>query len=240
MVILIERNRFIQFCEEFGMKRLLWMVMGLAILIGMSCTKKTEGSDVLKSVQVELKLKGPIYQGIDEGATPATDYTIWIETKDSVFVKTLHITNSVVTVSQYSDLGHLPVWTQNSGTTFASLKQELLPDTIGIPSTFDGITGASPLFSKDTTMTFTATWDLKDKSGNAVASGQYRFCAEAANITKPDAATRATVHPENTAGVFDLARQVVTQAAPATANIVSLKAYPGIGSVAKTSGIVEP
>jgi hypothetical protein len=203
------------------MKRFMTVGFCVTLLFVAMCGR--DFSKTVQSFRIELTLCGPFYKGSGENC--GTDYALWIETGDGRYVKTLKITREAVNVGENSSFGHLPVWAEKAGYTYKKLESDLLPDTMGIPLSLDAITQASPYFFQNDTIPqfFTAEWDLTEENGAPAASRKYRFCAEAANITRAEDES-VTINPESTAGVIDLSRSIMTPAAP-TAHIKSLRAY---------------
>ncbi|MCD6335974.1 MAG: hypothetical protein J7M27_11700, partial [Candidatus Latescibacteria bacterium] len=96
----------------------------------------------------------------------------------------------------------------------------------GIAPSFDAVSGASVYFLGDVTdSTLVFEWDLTDKAGERVSEGEFRFCAEVANITKNEAASYQ-INGETTCGLMDLKEQITTPADP-TEHILALSAEYG-------------
>ncbi len=176
-------------------------VLALAVVM-CSKDKVNKGTDV-KSVRIEIRVNGPVYQGsFYKGYLPPTDCAIWIEDAAHRHVKTVKITAEVVTVGQYSHLNHLPAWMASSGVTFEQLQQETGGQE-GVSPVYDAMTQASPLATADSIKTVSGTWDLKDRTGKKVQPGVYYVLAEAANITKGDDAV-VTIQAEQASSRIDL------------------------------------
>jgi hypothetical protein len=193
----------------------------LALAVVMCSKDKTKTGTDVKSVKIEVRLNGPVYQGtFYTGSLPATDLGIWIEDAwDSVYVKTVKMTQSIVSVSRYSHVEHLPAWKAASGITYEQL-QAATGGEQGVAPMFDAVTQASPLFSGDSVKTVSVTWDLTDKSGAKVQPGVYKVHVEAANITKGDDAV-VTIQAEHTSTYIDLST-ARAQTAPMTAHILGV------------------
>lgn len=215
----------------------------LFVLFLLSCEKEKSKTELnFQGIRIRLTLNGPVYQGtFYSGYLPRTDYAIWIENGNRQYVKTLHITRSVVSVGDYSHVDHLPTWMSKSGITYEKLLEET-GNQPGVAPSFDGLTSASPYFpSEDSTQTFDAEWDFTDANGNTVSQGIYYFCAETANITKNEP-TSYTIQAENTFGSVDLKKEKITPATPTT-HILELTAefIPESEDLAKPfSGITDP
>ena len=171
----------------------------LALAVVMCSKDKTKKGTDVKSVRVEVRLNGPVYQGsFYKGYLPPTDCAIWVEDASHKYVRTLKITAEVVTVGQYSHVNHLPAWAASSGVTFEQLQQET-GGLEGVSPVYDALTQASPLATADSVKTVSGTWNLTDKTGKKVQPGVYYVLAEAANITKGD---DAVVYDSGGAGVL--------------------------------------
>jgi hypothetical protein len=192
----------------------------LALTVLMCSKDKTKNGPDVKSVKIEVRLNGPIYQGtFYKGYLPPTDCAIWIEDAAHQYIKTVKITKEVVSVGQYSHVNHLPTWMASSGVTYEQLQQETGGEE-GVSPAFDALTQASPLFPRDSAKTISGTWDLTDKTGAKVQPGLYYVLAEAANITKDDS-TNVTINPEHTSARIDLSA-AIAETAPATAHILGM------------------
>jgi len=192
----------------------------LALALVMCSKDKTKKGTDVKSVKIEVRLNGPVYQGsFYKGYLPPTDCGIWIEDAAHKYVKTVKITAEVVTVGQYSHVNHLPAWMASSGVTFEQLQQETGGQE-GVSPVFDALTQASPLATADSVKTISGTWDLTDKAGRKVQPGVYYVLAEAANIAKDDPAT-VTINAEHTSASIDLLA-ALAETAPSTAHILGL------------------
>ena len=213
--------------------------ISLALSTLMCSKDRSSMSPKIKSVTVELKLSGPMYQGtFYTGFLPRTDYGIWVVDADQKYVKTLKITTEAVSVGQYQHCDHLPAWMASSGITYAQLQQETGGQE-GVAPSFDAISNASPYFAADSVQIFTCTWDLTDRNGAQVKSGTYLVFAEAANITKSDPVVY-TIDAEHTSARIDLVRGTIESAA-STANIRSLTATFNLNEAApsaKASGTI--
>lgn len=197
--------------------------LSVLILSGTGCEKDkgVKPKPTISSVIVKLRFSGPRYAGtFYTGYLPATDYAVWIEDAGFDYLKTLGISQSVVSVGKYPHLGHLPSWQAKSGITYEDLKAET---ESGVAPSFDAVSSASVYFQRDITdTTLVFEWDLKDSDGNRVLEGVFYFCAEVANITK-DEATTYQVNSETTSGSMDLKEKSTTQADP-TQHILELSA----------------
>lgn len=199
------------------------LCLSVLVLFGAGCDNDNgvEAKPTISSATITLRFSGPRYAGtFYPNFFPATDHAVWIEDAKGQYVKTLGISKSVVSVGDYSHLGHLPTWTAKSGTTFEALQAETEE---GVAPSFDAVSGASVYFLGDVTdSTLVFEWDLTDKAGERVSEGKFRFCAEVANITK-DEATSYQVNNETTCGQMDLKEQSTTLADP-TQHILELSA----------------
>lgn len=167
------------------MKRVLILMLSVFLLT--TLCSKDDDEPANQVVQIVFTLDGP--QGVvsevySEGITVPTDYAVWIEDAQGNFVKTLHVTETVVTVSpsQGSHLEHLASWAAAAGLTYEELQKETED---GIPASLDGLTGATPnLMVEPFEETITVEWDKKDANGNAIDSGIYACFVESANLHK--------------------------------------------------------
>jgi len=199
------------------------LFLSVLVLSGAGC-KKENGVEIkptIASVIVKLRFSGPRYAGtFYTGFLPATDHAVWIEDAEGHFLKTLGISQSVVSVGDYSHVEHLSTWQAKSGTTYEDLQAETEE---GVAPSFDAVSGASVYFQEGITdTTLVLEWDLKDSEGNRVPEGKFYFCAEVANITK-DEATAYEINPENTWGLMDL-KEGSTTPANSTQHILELSA----------------
>ena len=200
----------------------MWRTVAVALgvlLSGMGCSEIIQTEP--KSVVVTLRFSGPRYVGgFYKDYLPATDYAVWVEDGEGEYIKTLGISQSVVSVGKYPHVDHLPTWKAKSGVTYEQLQAETQE---GIAPSFDAVSRASVLFREDmvdTTLTF--EWDLKDARDQAVPEGTYYFCAEVANIAKDRAVSYEVIH-EATRGKLDLKARTASPAEP-TEHILELKA----------------
>ena len=193
------------------------------VLSGSGCEKEKgiEPNPTISSLIVKLHFNGPKYAGtFYTGYLPATDHAVWIEDAGRHYLKTLGISQSVVSVGRYSHLEHLLTWQAKSGITYEDLKAET---DLGVAPSFDAVSDASVYFQGDITdTTLVFEWNLKDKEGNRVPEGEFYFCAEVANITK-DEATIYQVNNEPTSGLMDLKEGNIVPADP-TQHILELSA----------------
>jgi hypothetical protein len=207
-------------------KIIIVLCLSVLVFTGSGCDNDNgvEAKPTISSVIVTFRFSGPRYAGsFYSGFLPATDHAVWIEDAGGQYVKTLGISKSVVSVGDYPHLDHLPSWMAKSGTTYEALQAETEE---GMAPSFDAVSGASVYFLgavTDSTLVF--EWDLKDKVGNQVSEGEFRFCAEVANITK-DEATSYQINSETTCGLMDLKEQSATSADP-TEHILGLTAEYG-------------
>ena len=173
------------------------------------------------SLAIQLRINGPVYQGsFYKGFLPATDYAVWIEDEHGNYVETLAISESVVTVGEYSHVEHLPTWQQASGVTYEALQGETAD---GVAPSFDAVTSASVRFTGDVAeQTLTCVWPVFDVDVPLVEPGLYNYCAEVANITKDEAAGYR-INAETTRGTVDVEHHTAQPAAP-TSHILSLSA----------------
>jgi hypothetical protein len=179
------------------------LICVLALAVVMCSKDKTKKGTDVKSVKIEVRLNGPVYQGsFYKGYLPPTDCAIWIEDAARKYVKTVRITAEVVTVGQYSHLSHLPSWTASSGMTDDQLRQQT-GGLDGVSPVYDAMTQASPLATADSVKTVSGTWDLTDKTGRKIQPGVYYVHFEASNITKGDDAV-VTIQSEHASSGFDL------------------------------------
>jgi hypothetical protein len=203
--------------------RIAMALTAFAALGALMCSKGTDSPELdIQAVRITLKMSGPRYEGtFYRGFLPRNDYGVWIEDAGRRYVRTLQITPTVVTVDtvhgQHCD--HLPAWMASSGVTYAGLQAEIVHGLA--PSFADAVTSASPYFATDSSHTFTCTWDLKNRSGAAVAPGVFYAVAESGNIRKNDEAT-IEILAEHTFAKMDLVRGTAEPGA-ATANIESLE-----------------
>ncbi len=200
--------------------RLLGGTAAMALLAPGSDPAVASAADAwpeVKSVTVSVRFSGPRYAGtFYSGFLPATDFAVWIESAAGAHLQTLKVTPQAVSVSTYSHLDHLPAWQASTGLTYEDLQAQT---SSGVAPSFDGLTQASVLFADavaETSLVF--TWDLGRAAGIALESGQFRFCAEVANIVKNDAAAYQIV-AEHACGALDLAAMPLGSGAPSALTV---------------------
>jgi len=226
------------------MKRLYLLLLSLAVICSLMCSKDEEvtGWSNISKVLIAIQFNGPDYTGdYYSGYLPATDYAVWIENRDREYVRTVEITPTAVSVSENgSHMEHLPAWAAASGLTYAQLEQTTEG---GIAPEFDGLTGASPQFwaSPDTVITLSCEWNITNANGERVGEDDYYICFEAANITKMAVDSLDIINAENTYASINGESQSVTPADPTT-HILSITGSFS-SEPAKASGtanILEP
>ncbi len=202
---------------------IITLCLSVLVLFGTGCNNDNgvEAKPTISSATITLRFSGPRYAGsFYSGFLPATDHAVWIEEADGQYVKTLGISKSVISVGDSPHLDHLPTWMAKSGTTYEALQAETEE---GVAPSFDAVSAASVYFLGDVTdSTLVFEWDLKDGEGNRVLEGNFRFCAEVANIMK-DEATAYQINAENTYGSMNLKEQSTTLA-DSTQHILELSA----------------
>jgi hypothetical protein len=212
----------------------------LALAVVMCSKDRTKKGADVKSVRIEVRLNGPVYQGsFYKGFLPPTDCAIWVEDASHKYVRTLIITAEVVTVGQYSHVNHLPAWAASSGVTFEQLQQET-GGLEGVSPVYDAMTQASPLATADSVKIVSGAWNLTDKTGKKVQPGVYYILAEAANITKGDDAV-VSIQAENASMRIDLTAGI-SDTASLTAHIIGMQARFNLTDEAlgKSSTIMGP
>lgn|GEM_PF-6529194 len=145
------------------------------------------------AIVLSLTYDGPEYKGTyySSASKPKTDYGFWIETADGRYVKTLYVNKGLLSTKHLNMEKHLPRWYAKTGIVIQSLDaQGIKSDSVWL----DGISGASVLISAAlTSNTVKTRWDFTDSLNIPVATGNYRFCAEVANIEKNAATTEVPV-----------------------------------------------
>ncbi len=214
-----------------------------AVCFFASCSKDKKPLDRNdRYLLVVLSANGPRYEGTAYTvpplpSLPPTDIAVWVTDMDGRHVKTLAVTPSVVSVSTYSHVDHLPAFAASAGVTYEGLQAETGGQP-GVAPSFDAVTMASPLFESDSARAFQAVWDLTDNTGTAVAKGNYTVWVETANIVKNDP-TIYTIKAENTSVTVDLVTEAAGTAA-ATAHIQSV-AVSFVSNVPEPAGnILDP
>lgn len=207
------------------MIRGLWLTPVLVLALhtaGCEGKGSTDTGFAITSVAVALRFSGPRYEGsFYQGYLPGTHFAVWVEEAEHTYLQTLGISQSVISVGDYSHLDHLPTWQKRSGTTYEAFRAETQS---GVAPSFDAVSRASVYFDadgEDTTLTF--VWDLKDRGGDPVPEGAYRSNAEVANTIK-DQADAYEVSSEAASVVMELAEDG-RATAPPTQHILELSVW---------------
>ena len=134
------------------------MLLVIAInVLPVSAEEKGEKAAAGISPKVEISF---VYQR--QTGMGSNQFAVWIEDSSGRYIKTLYATRFTANGGWQKRPQSLPGWVKAS-------------QALNIPSgEIDAITGATPSSGN-----LTYVWDCKDKAGNMVSAGEYRYFVEA-------------------------------------------------------------
>ena len=132
------------------MKLKATLLLFIASLFTVSCTQKEGILEITVDYQQQIKWA-------------SDQYAIWIEDTEGNYINTIYVTKYATTEQSYNERPDcVPIWVSKANP--AGMTSEEV----------DAISAATP----DSGI-HTYTWDMKDKAGNKVKSGEYVFILEA-------------------------------------------------------------